>query len=202
MKTHPIIFLSATRLLAAALMFCFALPLQASAVLSLKGTTTETRNPGDGEIRLSVLSYVDEQGSRDFLAKFQEYQANNNHENFLTFLREQQTRGYIFSKEATGYTIKYAWQNPAAPDQHMVFVVTPALKTLNPYMWKSRNDSVAPFTVLEIKYEGDKAIMKSSLNSSVGANTDGSSLVLTEFDQAEPFAILLDNTPYYLKQPR
>lgn len=201
MKTQPSIFLlSATRLLAAvALLLGFTLSTQAAAVLALKGTSAEVRQAADAEVRLSLLSYNDEASASDFIARYQEYQTSQDHEGFSKFIKEQATRGYVFSKEATGYTIKYAWQDPAAGDQHMVFVVTPALKTLNPYLWKSRNDSIAPFSVLEVTFDGDKAVVKSSLNSEVAVSADGKSLTLQNADAAEPFAVLQDNTPYYLK---
>jgi|GEM_PF-605732 hypothetical protein len=201
MKTHPsIFFLSTTRLMAAvALLLGVALSAHAATVLSLKGTSGEARQPADAEVRLSLLSYNDEASASAFVAKYQEYQASQDHQGFSKFIKEQPTRGYVFSKEATGYTIKYAWQDPAASDQHMVFVVTPALKTLNPYLWKRRNDSIAPFSVLDVKFDGDNAVVKSSLDSEVAVSADGKSLLLQSPEATEPFAVLQDNTPYYLK---
>jgi len=180
------------------LMLSFSHAAQASAVLSLKGDTSGVKYASDSELRLSVLSYDDSASAAALVKRLGEYQQNLDHVEFERFLRAQQTRGYVFSKEATGYSIKYAWQDPEAAGQRMVFVVTPALKTLNPYLWKTRNDVPAPFTVLELRVEGDKAVLKTSLDNPWEISAD--SLQLQDYETAEAFAILEDNRPYYLRE--
>jgi opacity protein-like surface antigen len=113
MKMSVSFFSSATRILLAALFAAVTLPAQAAAIVSLKGTTQEVRQGGDAEVRLSVLSFNDAETSQAFVERYREYQGNQDHAAFATFIKEQQTRGYVFSKGATGYTIKYAWQDPA-----------------------------------------------------------------------------------------
>lgn len=197
MKTSVSFLLSATRILVAALLGALALQAHAAAVMSLKGTTQEVRQEANAEVRLSVLGFNDGDSGKAFVERLRQYQNDQDHAAFASFLREQQTRGYVFSKEATGYTIKYAWQDPADAGR-MVFVVTPGLKTLNPYLWKTRNDDRAPFTVLEARSQGDTVVLKTSLESDVELVADGSSLQLQGFDSAPTFARLQDNRPYYL----
>lgn len=199
MKKSVSFFLSATRILVAALLGALALQVHAAAIVSLKGTTPDVRQGADGELRLSVLSFNDAEANRAFSERFREYQGNQDHAAFDKFIKEQQTRGYVFSKEATGYTIKYAWQDPADAGR-MVFVVTPALKTLNPYLWKTRNDGAAPFTVLEARTQGDNVTLKTSLDAAVELTSDGGLLQLQDFGAAAPFAQLKDDRPYYLRQ--
>jgi opacity protein-like surface antigen len=199
MKMSVSFFSSATRILLAALFAAVTLPAQAAAIVSLKGTTQEVRQGGDAEVRLSVLSFNDAETSQAFVERYREYQGNQDHAAFATFIKEQQTRGYVFSKGATGYTIKYAWQDPA-DNGRMVFVVTPALKTLNPYLWKTRNDSAAPFTVLETRMDGDAAVLKTSVDTTVEITADNSVLQLQGFAAAPAFAVMKDDRPYYLKQ--
>lgn len=198
MKKSGAFFLSATRILVATLLGALALQAQAAAVVALKGTTQETRQGADAEVRLSVLGFNDSDSGAAFLEGYRAWQQNQDHATFSKFIREQQTRGYVFSKEATGYTIKYAWQDPADSGR-MVFVVTPGLKTLNPYLWKTRNDSAAPFTVLEARTQGDAVTLKTSLDAAVEVTADGSHLQLQNYDSAAPFAVLKDDRPYYLR---
>lgn len=198
MKMSVSFFLSATRILVAALLGALALQTQAAALVSLKGTTQETRQGSDAELRLSVLGFNEADATQAVVERYREYEASQDHAAFGTFIREQQTRGYVFSKEATGYTIKYAWQDPDDAGR-MVFVVTPGLKTLNPYLWKTRNDSPAPFSVLELRMSGAQATLKTSLDAAVTTGQAGNILQLQDFDAAVPFAVLEDNRPYYLR---
>jgi hypothetical protein len=199
MKMSVSFFLSATRVLVATLLGALALQAHAAAVVSLKGTTQEARQPSDSELRVSVLGFNDSASGQTFAEHLREYQNNQDHATFGRFIRDQQTRGYVFSKEATGYTIKYAWQDPADAGR-MVFIVTPALKTLNPYLWKTRNDDPAPFTVLEVRMQGEDVLVKTSLDAAVEFTADGSVLQLQNYDAAAPFAVLKDDRPYYLRQ--
>lgn len=199
MKKSGVFFLSATRILVAGLLGLCALQLQAAALVSLKGSTPEVRAGSEGQIRLSVLSYNDVDSGKAFIERYRQYQSEQDHAAFGDFIREQQTRGYVFSDEATGYTIKYAWQDPADSGRQ-VYVVTPGLKTLNPYLWQTPNDSVAPFSVLEVRMQGEEATLKTSLDAAVEITADGSVLQLQNYEAAAPFATLKDDRPYYLRQ--
>lgn len=198
MKMSVSFFLSATRILVAALLGALTLQAQAAAIVSLKGSTQEVRQGADAEVRLSVLSFNDVDSSKAFAERFRAYQADQDHAAFAAFIKEQQTRGYMFSKEATGYSIKYVWQDPADSGR-MVFLVTPGLKTLNPYLWKTRNDSSAPFTVLEARMDGEALLLKTSLDSAVEFSSDDAALQLQGFDAASVFAVMKDDRPYYLR---
>lgn len=199
MKKSRVFFLSATRILVAGLLGLSALQAPAAAIVSLKGSTEQVRAGYDGQIRLSVLGYNDVDSGEAFIERFREYQGNSDAEAFAKVLREQQTRGYVFTDEATGYTIKYAWQDPADSGRQ-VFVVTPALKTLNPYLWQTPNNTIVPFTVLEVRMNGDQAVLKTSLDSEAVITGDGSVLQLQDYDAAPPFATMKDDRPYYLRQ--
>jgi hypothetical protein len=198
MKKSGVFFLSATRILVAALLGLAALQLQAAAIVSLKGSTQQVR-AGEGLVRLSVLGYNDADSTRSFIDHYRNYLEQGDAAAFSKTLRDEQTRGYVFTDEATGYTIKYAWQDPA-DSAHQVFVVTPALKSLNPYLWRERNDSSDPFSVLELRGEGESFTLKTSLDSAVEISSDGGVLQLQDFDAAAPFATLKDDRPYYLRQ--
>ena len=198
MKQVP--FISVAKLLATLLTWFTVQAAAAAPLVQLKGTTDAIRNPDDSELRLSILSFDEADSAVEVVERLREYQAEGDHEAFGKYLRSRQTRGYIFSKEATGYSVKYAWQDPERPTERMVLVVTPALKTLNPYLWKSRNESEAPFTVLELRMQGEEAVVKTSLDAAVAIGEAGDRLYLEDFGGADVFATLKDNTPYYLKE--
>lgn len=198
MKLVP--FMSVAKLLATLVAWCTVQAAVAAPLVQLKGTTDAIRDPDDNELRLSILAFDEADSIREAVERFRDYQAEPDHEAFGKYLRARQTRGYIFSKEATGYSVKLAWQDPERPTERMVLVVTPALKTLNPYLWKSRNESDAPFSVLELRMQGEEAIVKTSLDTGVALGEAGDRLWLEDFEGAEVFATLEDNTPYYLKE--
>jgi len=192
--------LSATRVLAVAgLAGALSLPASAAALFTLKGTTPEVRVETESEVRLSVLGWSDADKAAGLVDQYRTWTTSQDHAAFDKFLQQQDTKGYLFTKAATGYTVKYAWQDSASPDQRMVLLVTPGLKTRNPYMWKSANSNPAPFTLVEIRWQGDEAIMKTSLDASIEINADGL-LQLQNYDDAATFATVRDNTPYYLKR--
>lgn len=192
--------LSASRVLAVAgLAGALSLPATAAALFTLKGTTPEVRVETESEVRLSVLGWSDADKAAELVDQYRAYTTSQDHTAFSKFLQQQDTRGYLFTKAATGYTVKYAWQDPASPDQRMVLLVTPGLKTRNPYMWKAANHDPAPFTLVEIRWQGDEAIVKTSLDASIEINADGL-LQLQDYEGAATFATLRDNTPYYLKR--
>lgn len=192
--------LSATRVLAVAgLAGALSLPAQAAALFTLKGTTPDVRVETESEVRLSVLGWSDADQAAELVEQYRAWMTSADHAAFGAFLAQQDTRGYLFTKAATGYTVKYAWQDTGSPGQPMVLLVTPGLKTRNPYLWKTANDDPAPFSLLEIRWSGDDAIVKSSLEAPIEINADGL-LQLQDFDAAATFATLHDNTPYYLKR--
>lgn len=191
--------LSATRVLAVAgLAGAFSMPATAAALFTLKGTTPEVRIETESEVRLSVLQWSDPDKAAELVEQYRAYTTGQDHAAFGKFLQQQDTAGYLFTKAATGYTVKYAWQDSASPDQRMVLLVTPGLKTRNPYMWKQANNDPAPFSLVEIRWQGDEAIVKTSLDTPIEINADGL-LQLQDYAAAATFATLRDNTPYYLK---
>lgn len=198
MKIVSAVFLSATRLMAVmALLLGAVLPAQAATVLSLKGTTQAVKYDDDAEIRLSLLDYDEPAAIEQFVERYRQYQQDGDSAGFTDYISKRQTRGYVFTAEATGYTIKYAWQSP--DDSRSVFVVTPGLKTLNRYMWTEQNQDNPGFTVLELRTDGSDTVLKTSLDSGVDISSDGV-LQLQDFKATQTFAVLQDNTPYYLKQ--
>lgn len=199
MKSMLHVFKSAAGVLGAAVVLAAAgQAAQAQTVLSLKGTTEAVKYEDDNQVRLSVLSFNDEASAADFVEDYQQWDTKSN-EAIEDFIDEQETRGYVFTEEATGYTIKYAWKDKERGNR-MVFVVTPALKTLNPYMWETKNEGLQPFSVLELHYDGETGVLKTSLDTPVEIS-DGK-LHLQNFDEAETFAVMEDNTPYYLKDSK
>jgi hypothetical protein len=204
MKKTPF-FLSATRALAmTGLLATLSLPAAAAAaaLFNLEGTALDARLPSDAGMRMSVLGWTADDQAAALVEEYRKYADSQDHAAFQTFLQQQETKGYLFTKAATGYTIKYAWQDPAAEEedsQRMVLLVTPALKTRNPYMWKTANGAPAPFSVVELRFDGDEATVKTSLEAEVEVAADGH-LQLQDFAGATSFATVRDATPYYLKK--
>jgi hypothetical protein len=189
----------ATALMMTVALLGMSLPASAAALFTLKGESPQAKLESESEVRVSVLGWTADEQAKAVADEYQRYQQSQDHAAFQTFLQSQETRGYLFTKEATGHTIKYAWQDADSAGKRMVFLVTPALKTRNPYMWKTPNDDPAPFSLIELRFEGEEAVMKSSLGAPIAVNAQGQ-LQLQDFDGATEFATLRDDTPYYLKK--
>ena len=167
-------------------------------VATWKGQTPDVKLAGDAEVRLSVLGFTEAGKAKALAGQYQQYLDSHNEEAFAAFLQREETRGYLFTREAVGYTIKYAWQSGDESNKHMVLLLTPALKTRNPYQWKQPNKGPASFTLVEVKLAGDEALMSTSLDTPIGINAQGQ-LQLQTSDKSSVFARLKDDTPYYLK---
>lgn len=200
MKSRSFSLSAATALLMSATLAGACLPASAAALFTLKGTTPEVKLEIESEVRLSVLDWTAEEKAKAVVAEYERYQQSQNHDEFRSFLQSQETMGYLFTKEAAGHTIKYAWQEENADGKRMVMLVIPALKTRNPYMWKERNDGPTPYSLVEVRFDGGEAVMKTSLSSPVTVNAQGQ-LELQDYATAPEFATLHDDTPYYLKNP-
>ncbi|MDR0781384.1 MAG: hypothetical protein LBF16_11945 [Pseudomonadales bacterium] len=161
---------------------------EAALLLELRGSVEDVSKAADASVRLSLLSLSDADQNQAVAQAFQDYQGSKNAAAFEKALLGQDTKGYIFTKEAAGYTVKYAWQDQNNADRLLV-VVTPALKSRNPYLWKTPNAKPEPFTVLELRRDGDVFTAKSSLDSPVEVDAAGQ-LQLQNYAGAAPFATL------------
>jgi hypothetical protein len=193
------LFRSAGRALALAT-FCATASLgaQGAALFTLKGEAFDARSVEQSEIRLSVLGWTAPEKLAAIEEEYAKYASTQDHEAFKVFLQQQDTQGYLFTKAATGHTIKYAWQQANADGTRMVLLVTPALKARTPHMWKTPNKDPAPFSLVELRVEGEQAVMKTSLEAPIESGAEGR-LQLEDFNGAAEFARLTDATPYYLK---
>jgi hypothetical protein len=182
--------------LAAACSLSFAAT--AAPLFTLKGEAFDARYADQSEVRLSVLGWTEPEKRAALEAEYQRYTQNHDHQAFQVFLQQQETQGYLFTKAATGHSIKYAWQDADSERPRMVLLVTPALKSRTPNLWKTPNEDPAPFSLIEVQVEGDQAVMKTSLETAIETDADGR-LQLRDFEQTADFARLRDATPYYLK---
>lgn len=172
--------------------------LQAAALFTLNGTTDEARRESEAEVRLSILGWTADDQQAAVVTEYQRYADTQDHPGFEKFLRGLETKGYLFTHSPLGYSVKYSWQDTTSPDKKMVLMVVPALKKNNPYMWKEANTEPVPFSLVEVRFDGETAQLKSSLDSNIVVSDTGK-LELENFDGAEVFATLQDATPYYLK---
>lgn len=189
---------SACRMLLAGTMLAVFCQSAAAAVATWKGETPEVKLGSDAEIRVSVLGFTEPDKGKAVVEQYQQYLANHNAQALTTFLQQLDTKGYLFTKEAVGYSIKYAWQSDDKADKRIVLLVTPALKTRNPYQWQQANTSAEPFTLIELKLAGEDAQLTTSLDTPVEINAQGQ-LQLKATGKSSVFARLKDDTPYYLK---
>jgi hypothetical protein len=177
----------------------FGLAAQAAPLVTLKGEAFDARDVSQSEIRLSVLGWTAPDKLEAIEAEYARYLDTQDHTAFQVFLQSQDTQGYLFTKAATGHTIKYAWQDAEGADQRMVLLLTPALKARTPNMWNTPNNDLAPFSLVEVRLDGDQAVMKTSLETAIETDADGR-LQLQDFDGTAEFGRLRDATPYYLKE--
>jgi hypothetical protein len=200
MKTTSFLsFRSAARALTLAAALCsVSIVAQAAPLFTLKGEAFDARYADQSEVRLSVLGWTEPDKLAALEDEYQRYTQNHDHNAFQVFLQQQETQGYLFTKAATGHSIKYAWQDEDSERPRMVLLVTPALKSRTPNLWKTPNEDPAPFSLIEVQMEGDQAVMKTSLETAIETDAEGR-LQLQDFEQAADFARLRDATPYYLK---
>lgn len=199
MKKRVFSMLGARVLIMTAALAGASLPVSAAALFTLKGDTTEARLESEAEVRLSILGWTAEEQAKAVVEEFQRYQQNQDHAAFRSFLQSQETKGYLFTKEVAGHTVKYAWEENSDEGRRMVLLVVPALKTHNPYMWKQRNEGPEQFSLVEVRFDGEEAVMKTSLEAPIAVNA-AQKLELQDFDDTAGFATLRDDTPYYLKK--
>ena len=180
----------------------FSSGVSATPLFTLEGQAEGARYESEAGLRLSVLDWAEQEQASSVIQAIQDYQADQDAEALQKALAEQPTLGYLFTEAATGYWIKYAYQEEGAnPDnQRMVFLVTPALKTRNPMLWQESNNQPHPYTVVEMEWAEGQATVKTSLGSEVVVDEVSGNLELQDFDSAELFALMEDSTPYYLKQ--
>lgn len=188
----------AARALALAALSTFAFAASAAPIVTLKGEAFDARYADQSEVRLSVLNWSEPEQLAALEEEYQHYAQNQDHMAFQVFLQQQETKGYLFTKAATGHSIKYAWQDPDSERPRMVLLVTPALKARTPNLWKTPNKDPAPFSLIEVQLQGDLAVMKTSLETGIEAGANGH-LQLQNFEETADFAHLRDATPYYLK---
>ena len=171
---------------------------QAASILTLSGETEEVKHDSDREIRISVIDWSGEEAKTAVELAWKKYQQDNDVDAFLEILEAQESRGYLFTAAATGYRIKYAWQEESRNGQMMHFLVMPGLKTRNPYMWSTPNNDSPEFTLVQVQMDDETGVAKSSLDGQIVVNESGS-LVLDRFGALSKFASLEDSTPFYLK---
>jgi hypothetical protein len=173
---------------------------QAAVLMELRGDAVDVKNTADATVRLSLLGLSDETQSQAVAQAYKDYLGNKDSAAFEKALLGQDTKGYLFTKEAAGYTVKYAWQDQSDADRLLV-VVTPALKVRNPYMWKTPNATPEPFSVLELRRaDGDDYTAKSSLDSPVEVSAEGQ-LQLQNYDSATTFATMEREDSYNRTNP-
>ena len=143
------------------------------------------------------MEWNDPFSTDEFVDRYRLYQDNHNTDSFVNYINSRKTLGYMFTNESTGYTIKYAWRDQKHPE-HMVLVVTPGLATLKPEMWKV-SDKIPAFSVIEIRSEHGKDLIKTSMDAPVIVGGNGMGLQLQGFDQDRTFAVLKNDTPDYRK---
>lgn len=105
----------------------------AAALLTLKGQTLEAKLPSEAEVRVSMLGWTEADKADALVQQYQQYLADKDAKKFNDFLQTQDTRGYLFTKEATGYTVKYAWKSDDAITARMVLLVTPGANVSDPF---------------------------------------------------------------------
>ena len=200
MKSN-LFLLSITRLLAVLFLIAgICLNANAAAIMTLRGSAPDARYEGDSQVRLSILGWSETPQLEAVETAWQAFQENNDVEAFIDILEQQDTRGYIFTSAATGYRIKYAWQDNSNDESSMLFIVTPALKTRNPYLWHNPGNEADGFSLVEVQLvdAGESGVAKISQDGTITTNAQGR-LVLDNFENVDLFASMHEDTPYYLK---
>lgn len=171
---------------------------QAASILSLSGKAADAKYEADSKVRVSVIDWSSEEQLSVVQDAFKQYKKDDDLDAFLAILEAQDTRGYLFTAAATGYRIKYAWQEDAARGKVMHFLITPGLKTRNPYLWNTPNNESPAFSLVQIALKDEEGVAKTSMEGEIVFNAGGK-LHLDAFENLAVFSTMEDSTPYYLK---
>lgn len=168
-------------------------------IASFEGQTDDAKYDSQSALKLSVLEWSPEEEQQATLNAWRAWQDSGDASELLDVLQSHNTRGYLFTGEVTGYSIKYARQDA---DGDTVLLVVPGLKTKNRYMWEPGAPVDAPpFTLLQLESTGEGTmVLKTSLEAGMQLTEDGSALRVGE--GASQFGTLADATPYYLEEGR
>ncbi|MDT8397490.1 MAG: hypothetical protein RQ899_02620 [Pseudomonadales bacterium] len=194
---HSLLRLTTWSFAVTGLFAVLVLKAQAAPLVMLAGKAPDARYEDKSQIRISILRWSEEAQAKAVEQAFSEYQSSHDQKTFADLLEEQETLGYLFSGAATGYTVKYAYQDSA--DEKMVLLLTPGLKTRNPSLWQTRNESAVPFTLVELAPEGEQYTVKTSLDSTDHIGTAADGRLQLDTANAATFATVADSRPYYLK---
>jgi hypothetical protein len=201
MKLMPISLSAAKGLAVLIVTTLLSLSAQAAAIMTLSGEAGDAKYETDSGIRISLIDWSAPQQQQAVEQAWRQYQQDGDTNAFLAVLEDEDTRGYLFTAAATGYRIKYAWQEITAGGQMMHFLVAPGLKTRNPYLWETPNNTSKNFTLVQVLLDEETGVAKSSLDGEIVFNEQGK-LALDRFDRLEQFASMKDSTPYYLKRDK
>ena len=199
MKSFAYSLSTARSLTVLLMLLVFSCGTQAAAILTLSGKAEDVKYEDDAKLRVSVIDWSAPEQLASIEAAYRQYQDDRDLETFLDIVDQQDTRGYLFTAAATGYRIKYAWKEDREDNQVMHFLVTPGLKTRNPYLWETPNNNSPAFTLVQVQFSNKTGIAKTSLDGEIVFNELGK-LQLQSFESLPKFATLEDSTPYYLKQ--
>jgi hypothetical protein len=167
----------------------------AAAVITLEGTTPDAMQESKASLKLSILEWSDEDQREAVINGFKAWKESGETEAFVTLLNKQETQGYLFTGEVTGYSVKYSAQHD---DDLMSLLIIPGLKTKNRYLWQpAAPEEAPPFTLLELRPNEDSTELFTSLDGEIVSGDEG--LRLNEGEHAV-FGTLRDATPYYLRQ--
>ncbi len=167
---------------------------QAAPVVILEGAAEDARYEDRSQVRVSVLGWSEDEQAQAVVQGFRDYGDSGDVEAFNGLLLQQPTLGYLFTKAATGYSIKYAYVDRDGTGEKMTLLVTPGLKTRNPSLWKTANASGIPFTLVELSRSGEEYLMRTSLDADISVDTSGR-LTLSDGD-AGVFAVMKQNVPF------
>lgn len=171
---------------------------QAAATMTLSGDAAGVKYETDAGIRISLIDWSADEQQAAVETAWRQYNQDDDLDAFLEVVEAQDTRGYLFTAAATGYRIKYAWQEETDNGRMMHFLVMPGLKTRNPYLWQVPNNDSPEFTLVQVRLDRDTGVAKTSLEGGIVSNEQGK-LALDRFDEISLFATVKDSTPYYLK---
>jgi hypothetical protein len=167
---------------------------QAATLYEFRGDALDAKHAASAEVRLSLLGLSDDGQNQAIVQAYKDFLTQQDGSALDKAIQEQQSQGYLFTKAAAGYSVKYAWQDPNNADR-IVLLVTPALKTRNPYLWKTPNTSDMPFSLVELRKQGEEITMKTSLDAAVEVNDLGQ-LQLDDYESSDTFATLKEHRSY------
>ena len=172
----------------AGLLFCQQ-SIAAEVIEHLQGNSFDSVSPDKAGLEIRMLRWSESDEFESVLTAYNAYLDSRDGKAFGKALQNLSIKGYLLTKESTGYIVYHAWQETSADGERKVLLLVPGLKSKNPLIWKQPTQNDTGFTLLEMHRNGDEWELKTSLDAEIIVDQENR-LRLADYASASQFGVL------------